>query len=179
MLRPFSCRATGHQGSREGATSGVAGDAYTRRPRVGQTIQTSAPALLKNPGDLTVHQAVTLRELKRKGGDLWRAYALKGALRAIFAGDLSEDDVGVVIDRFRSRASGSGFKPFVTEAKTIRKRKEGILAAVRLGISNAQHKGLNRRFRLIVEREIEFSLGQCRPRPHHAHPRVHHQRPSP
>jgi transposase len=117
-------------------------------------------ALLKNPGDLTDHQAVTLRELKRKGGDLWRAYALKEALRPIFAGDLSEDDVGVVIDRFCSRASSSGLKPLVTAAKTIRKRKEGILAAVRLGINNAQRKGLNRRVRLIVEREIWFLLGQ-------------------
>jgi transposase len=136
-------------------------------------------ALLKNPGDLPDHQAVTLRELKRTGGDLGRAYALKEALRPIFAGDLSEDDVGVVIDRFCSRASSSGLKPFVTAAKTIRKRKEGILAAVRLGINNAQHKGLNRRVRLIVEREIWLSLGQCRPRPHHADPRAHHQRTSP
>ena len=32
---------------------------------------------LKNPGDLTDQQAVTLRKLKRKGGELWRAYTLK------------------------------------------------------------------------------------------------------
>ncbi|EQD68586.1 transposase, IS204/IS1001/IS1096/IS1165 family protein, partial [mine drainage metagenome] len=31
-------------------------------------------ALLKNPGDLTDDQAMTLRKLKRKGGELWRAY---------------------------------------------------------------------------------------------------------
>jgi transposase len=34
-------------------------------------------ALLKNPGDLNDDQAATLRKLKRKGGELWRAYALK------------------------------------------------------------------------------------------------------
>jgi transposase len=113
-------------------------------------------ALLKNPGDLTDDQAATLRKLKRKGGELWRAYALKEALRAIFAGDLSVDDVGVLIDRFCSRASRSGLKPFVTAAKTIRKRKEGILAAVRLGVNNAQHEGLNRRVRLIVNRAYGF-----------------------
>jgi transposase len=50
----------------------------------------------------------------------------------------------------------SGLKPFVTAAKTIRKRKEGILAAVRLGINNAQHEGLNRRVRLIVNRAYGF-----------------------
>jgi transposase len=31
--------------------------------------------LLKNPGDLTDDQAATLRKIKRRGGDLWRAYA--------------------------------------------------------------------------------------------------------
>ena len=113
-------------------------------------------ALLKNPDDLTDDQAVTLRKLRRRGGDLWRAYALKEALRAVFAGDLSEDDVSQLLDRFCSRASRSGLKPFVTAAKTIRKRKEGILAAVRLGINNAQHEGLNRRVRLIVNRAYGF-----------------------
>jgi transposase len=113
-------------------------------------------ALLKNPGDLSDDQATTLRKLKCRGGDLWRAYALKEALRGVFAGDLSTDDVAVLLDRFCSRAARSGLKPFVTAAKTIRKRKDGILAAVRLGINNAQHEGLNRRVRLIVNRAYGF-----------------------
>lgn len=99
-------------------------------------------ALLKNPSDLTDEQAATLRKLKRRGGDLWRAYALKEALRAVFAGDLDVEEVGALLDRFCSKASRSRLKPFVTVAKTIRKRREGILAAVRLGINNAQHEGL-------------------------------------
>ena len=112
--------------------------------------------LLKNPGDLTDDQAATLRKIKRRGGDLWRAYALKEALRAIFADDLSEDDVAILLDRFCSRAQRSGMKPFVTLAKTIRKRREGILAAVRLGVNNARHEGLNRRVRLIINRAYGF-----------------------
>ena len=113
-------------------------------------------ALLKNPTDLTDDQAVTLRKLKRRGGDLWRAYALKEALRAVFAGDLSEEEVGILLDRFCSKAQRSGLKPFVTAAKTIRKRRAGILAAVRLGVNNARHEGLNRRVRLIVNRAYGF-----------------------
>jgi transposase len=112
--------------------------------------------LLKNPGDLTDDQSATLRKIKRRGGDLWRAYALKEALRAIFAGDLTDDEVGILLDRFCSRAQRSGMKPFVTLAKTIRKRREGILAAVRLGVNNARHKGLNRRVRLIINRAYGF-----------------------
>lgn len=51
--------------------------------------------------------------------------------------------MGALLDRFCSRASRSGLNPFVTAAQTIRKRREGILAAVRLGINNARHEGLN------------------------------------
>lgn len=113
-------------------------------------------ALLKNPTDLNDDQAATLRKLKRRGGDLWRAYALKEALRAVFSGDLDVEEVATLLDRFCSKASRSRLKPFVTAAKTIRKRREGILAAVRLGINNAQHEGLNRRVRLIVNRAYGF-----------------------
>jgi len=113
-------------------------------------------ALLKNPGDLSDEQATTLRKLKRQGGQLWRAYALKEALRAVFAGDLSEADVALLLDRFCSKASRSGLKPFVTLAQTLRKRRAGILAAVRLGINNARHEGLNRRVRLIINRAYGF-----------------------
>lgn len=48
-------------------------------------------ALLKNPEDLTDRQAETLQAIRRNGGALWRTYRLKEALRAIFAGDLTDD----------------------------------------------------------------------------------------
>ena len=117
--------------------------------------------LLKNPADLNDDQAATLRKLKRKGGELWRAYTLKEALRAVFAGDLAEAEVAELLDRFCSRASRSGLKEFVTVAKTIRKHRAGILAAVRLGINNARHEGLNRRVRLIVNRAYGFHSPQA------------------
>jgi len=112
--------------------------------------------LLKNPTDLDQDQAATLRQLKRHEGALWRAYSLKEALRAIFAGDLSEDDVAHLLDRFCSKASHSRLKPFVTPAQTIRKHRSGILAAVRLGVNNARHEGLNRRVRLLINRAYGF-----------------------
>jgi transposase len=112
--------------------------------------------LLKNPADLSDDQAATLRKIRNRGGALWRAYGLKEALRAIFAGDLDEAEVAHLLDRFCSRASRSGLKSFVTVAKTIRKHRDGILAAVRLGINNARHEGLNRRVRMIVTRAYGF-----------------------
>lgn len=113
-------------------------------------------ALLKNRADLTEGQAATLRKLKRKGGELWRAYSLKEALREVFAGDLDETDVAELLLRFCSKASRSGIKAFVTVARTIRNHLTGILAAIRLGINNGRHEGLNRRVRLIVNRAYGF-----------------------
>ncbi|MGH2689852.1 MAG: ISL3 family transposase [Actinomycetota bacterium] len=112
--------------------------------------------LLKNPTDLNERQAATLRKLRRRGGDLWRAYTLKEALREVFAGDLSHDDVALLLERFCSKASRSRIKPFVTLAETIRKHRLGILAAVRLGVNNARHEGLNARVRLITKRAYGF-----------------------
>lgn len=113
-------------------------------------------ALLKNPEDLNDDQAATLRRLKRAGGQVWRAYTLKEALRAVFAHGLDATDVKVLLERFCSKASRSGLPEFVTIARTIRQRLEGILAAVRLGINNARHEGLNRRVRLIINRAYGF-----------------------
>jgi transposase len=117
--------------------------------------------LLKNPTDLTDDQAATLRKLRRRGGDLWRAYSLKEALRSIFAPDLTEADVAHLLDRFCSRASRSGLKPFITVAKTIRKHRAGILAAVRLRITNARHESLNRRVRMIINRAYGFHTARA------------------
>lgn len=117
--------------------------------------------LLKNPEHLDDDQAATLRRLRRHGGAVWRAYSLKEALRATFAGDLNEAEVAVVLDRFCSKASRSGLKPFVTLARTIRKHRAGILAAVRLGITNARHEGLNRRVRLIINRAYGFHTAKA------------------
>ena len=74
----------------------------------------------------------------------------------VFAVDLNEADVGMLLDRFCSKASRSGLKPFVTVARTIRKRRDGILAAIRLRVNNARHEGLNRRVRLIINRAYGF-----------------------
>jgi transposase len=118
-------------------------------------------ALLKNPGNLTDDQAATLRKLKRRGGDVWRAYTLKEAFRAIFAGDLDTDAVAELIDRWISRASRSRLPAFVKTAKTIRKHRAGILAAIRLGINNARNEGLNSVVRLIINRARGFHSAEA------------------
>jgi transposase len=113
-------------------------------------------ALLKNPEDLTDRQAVTLKAIKANGGALWRAYQRKEELRAIFAGDLEADQTVELLDRWCARAQRSRLEPFVKAARTIRKHRDGILAAIERGLSNGRLEGLNRRVRLIVRRAFGF-----------------------
>ena len=113
-------------------------------------------ALLKNPEDLTDTQAQTLAGIRRHGGALWRAYQRKEELRAVFAGDLDEPDTADMVDRWCARAQRSRLEPFIKAARTIRAHRDGILAAIRLGLSNARLEGLNQRVRLIVRRAFGF-----------------------
>jgi transposase len=113
-------------------------------------------ALLKRPENLTDRQALTLKALKAAGGKVARAYELKEALRGIFAPGLSVDDVGELLARFCSRASRSRMPSFLRLARTIRKHQDGILAAVRLGVTNARAEALNNKVRLITRRAYGF-----------------------
>ena len=111
---------------------------------------------LKNPQDLTDDQGDTLKALRRNGGALWRAYQLKEALRAVFAGDLPPADVMDLIDRWCSRAQRSRIPDFVKAAATIRKHKDGICAAIERQLSNGRHEGLNNKIRTMTRRAYGF-----------------------
>ena len=113
-------------------------------------------ALLKNPDNLTDKQVETLAGLRKSGGILWRAYQLKEALRAVFAGDLAPGTVMELIDRWCSRAQRSRIPEFVKAATTIRKNKDGIAAAVNRGLANGRHEGLNNKVRTMTRRSYGF-----------------------
>jgi transposase len=61
-----------------------------------------------------------------------------------------------LLDRWCSKASRSRLDPFVKVAKSIRKFREGILAAIQLGVNNARAEGLNNHVRLITRRAYGF-----------------------
>jgi transposase len=113
-------------------------------------------SLLKNPDDLTDRQADTLAALHAAGGKIPRAWALKELVRAIFAPGLSEQAVAELIDRLLGRLSRSRLKPFIRLGRTIRKHRDGILAARRLKLSNARAEALNNKVKLIVRRAYGF-----------------------
>ena len=53
-------------------------------------------------------------------------------------------------------ASRTRLKPFVNLARTIREHRDRILAAIRLGLSNARLDGLTSKVRLIPHRSFGF-----------------------
>lgn len=129
--------------------------------RLAKTFKGARWALLKNPADLTDTQAQTLREMKRTGGILWRAYQLKEALREIFAGDLDAATTAELLDRWCARAQRSRIPEFVKAGRTIRKHRAGIDAAAERGLSNGRHEGLNTKIRLLIRRAYGFHSAEA------------------
>jgi transposase len=113
-------------------------------------------ALLKNPDDLTDGQADALAEIRAIGGKVARAWAMKEMVRAIFAKGLTVETVSDLIDRLLARLARCRLEPFVRLGKTIRKHRDGILAARRLQLSNARAEALNNKAKLIVRRAYGF-----------------------
>lgn len=113
-------------------------------------------ALLKNPDDLSDRQATTLAAIRAGGGKVARAWAMKEMVRAIFAPGLTVEAVSELIDRLLARLSRCRLRPFIRLGKTIRKHRNGILAARRLRLSNARAEALNNKAKLIVRRAYGF-----------------------
>ena len=135
-------------------------------------------SLLKKPKKLTDTQAATLARLKAAGGEVWRAYTLKEAVRGIFEPGLSLEDVTILIDRLLSRLARSRLEPFIRLGKTIRKHRDGILDAIRLGINQGRTEALNNKVPAHHPPRLRLSLRQGRARAHHAHLRPHHPSPA-
>lgn len=125
-------------------------------PQAAKRFKDARWSLLKKPENLSDKQTATLRRIKAAGGEVWRAYTLKEATRAIFAPGLAVTDVEILIDRLLSRLARSRLQPFVRLGKTIRRHRDGILAAVRLGINQGRTEALNNKVRLIIRRAYGF-----------------------
>jgi transposase len=81
---------------------------------------------------------------------------MKEMVREIFKPRLSVAAVERLIDRLLARLARCRLAPFVRLGRTIRKHREGILAARRLKLSNARAESLNNRVKLIVRRAYGF-----------------------
>jgi transposase len=74
---------------------------------------------------------------------------------------LTVEHVTILIDRFISRAVRSWLAPFLRLSQTIRKHRDGILHAIRLGINQGRTEALNNKVRLITRRAYGFHTAKA------------------
>ena len=112
-------------------------------------------SLLKAPERQSISQLASLGEVSLRNRRLFRAFLLKEELRLLY----HLDDPALAPEHLAAWlawASRSKLRPFVRLARTIRRHRTGILAAIRLGLSNAKLEGLNSKVRLISHRSFGF-----------------------
>ena len=125
----------------------------------GKWIKGTRWSLLKSPDKQSVPQLALLGEVAHANQAMFRAFLLKEELRLLYA---LEDPLlaPAHLDAWLAWASRSRLAPFVKLARTIRRHHAGILAAIRLGLSNGRLEGLNSRIRLISHRSFGFHSAQ-------------------
>lgn len=121
----------------------------------GKWIKGTRWSLLKSPEKQTVGQLALLSEVQQANKPMFRAFLLKEELRLLYQLDdprLAPDH----LDAWLAWASRSHLDAFIKLARTIRRHRAGILAAIRLGLNNGRLEGLNSRIRLISHRSFGF-----------------------
>jgi len=108
-------------------------------------------ALVKDPGDWKVSQREIVDRLRKDRSVLFRAWALKEALRDLYRLD-DPDDAPELLDAWLAWACRSRIPAFVKLSRTVRAERDRILAAIELGLSNSKLEGLNSKVRLINHR---------------------------
>jgi len=104
-------------------------------------------ALWKNPEDLTEHQKAKLAWVAKANAPLFRAYLMKEQLRLVFR--LRGDEGIALLEAWLAWASRSKIAAFVELARTIRKHRAAIEAALTHGLTNARVESVNTKIRLL------------------------------
>ena len=112
-------------------------------------------ALLNNPPNLTGNQRTTLAGIAKANGGLYRAYLLKEQLREIFA-CRDPQKARALLGGWIAWAQRCRLEPFVKLAKTIKRYRALILAAVEHGLSNARSEATNTHLRLLTRRAYGY-----------------------
>lgn len=116
-------------------------------------------ALWKNPENLTARQQSKLADVERLNRPLYRAYLLKEQLRQIYR--LGPKAAIRLLEEWLQWARRCRLKPFVKLARTITGQRDGIVAAIRHGLSNARVEAINTQIRLIARRAFGFHSPQA------------------
>jgi len=121
----------------------------------GRWIKGTRWSLLKAPAKQSIEQLALLGEVQQANRSLYRAFLLKEELRLLY--QLEDPTLAPGhLDAWLAWATRSRLDPFVKLARTIRRHRAGILAAIRLELNNGRLEGLNSRIRLISHRSFGF-----------------------
>ncbi len=121
----------------------------------GRWVKGTRWSLLKSPEKQTIDQLAKLGEVQQANRPLYRAFLLKEELRLLY--HLEDPSLAPAhLDAWLTWASRSRLEPFIKLARTIRRHRDGILNAIRLGLNNGRLEGLNSRIRLISHRSFGF-----------------------
>jgi transposase len=141
------------------ATDQVRRDEWNAHERshtaTGRWVKGTRWSLLKAPERQTVGQLATLWEVQTHNRRLYRAFLLREELRLLY--HLPAPALAPAhLDAWLAWASRSRLRPFVGLGRTLRAHRDGILAAIELGLSNGRLEGLNSKIRLISHRSFGF-----------------------
>ena len=145
------------------ATDQVRRDEWNAHERshtaTGRWVKGTRWSLLKAPEHQTIGQLATLADVQDHNRRLYRAFLLREELRLLY--HLPDPALAREhLDAWLAWASRSRLRPFVRLARTLRTHHDGILAAIRLGLSNGRLEGLNSKIRLISHRAFGFHSPQ-------------------
>jgi transposase len=113
----------------------------------------------KNPENLTARQQSNLADVEKLNRQLYRAYLVKSCCARSTA--CRHGRRIALLDEWLSWARRCRLWPFVKLARTITTQREGIVAAIRHGLSNARVEAINTQIRLIARRAFNFHSPQA------------------
>ena len=123
--------------------------------RAAGAVKGSRYAVLKNPDGLTEGQARALEAIERETPRLWRAYNIKERFRDVF----KSPDLAIArtcLDAWPSWASRCRIPAMVEAQRKVRRRRDAILRAVELGISNARVEAINNKIKVTQRMAYGF-----------------------
>ena len=120
-----------------------------------EEIKNSAYALGKAPEHLTEKQQLRVQMIAENNNRLYRAYRMKEMLRLLLK-IKDVDEAEATLKRWLWWASHSRIPAFKELYEKIKRHKQHILNAIRLGMSNARIEATNNKIKLIIRKAYGF-----------------------
>jgi transposase len=120
-----------------------------------RAIKGSRFALVRGKENLTDAQMAKLGELRKAGSHLFKAWELKEDLRAVLQAESAEEAEKLLGD-WLHRAACCRMAKVVEAEKKVRRRRDDIVRAVELGISNARVEAVNNKIKVTVRMGYGF-----------------------